>query len=305
MDAETRARYQKWKWQRIRRRVIFPVVILLFVWVVVMIFTISYEDANPNIEGDLANIESENKIVQLGEGVKESVETSMIEPVDLAVEVVEDGHQSDESTSRVWFMPPADHLETISNEEALSYLAFVNQNFRLSSEFVPEDLIVVNVQSVRGTHFGLHLLRATAAHAAEDLFRAAHDEGGHILVAASGFRSYLDQINAHHYMIGRYGEVEAQRVSARPGHSEHQLGLALDITTHALGGRLTPAFSTTPEGTWVRNHAHRFGFIIRYPQDREADTGFVYEPWHIRYVGIDVATEIFNEDLIFETYIFQ
>lgn len=193
---------------------------------------------------------------------------------------------------------PEDNAVTLSDGEALSYLALINRNFRMASHFVPGNLSVVNVQSIQGQHS----LRASAARAAETLFQAALDEENLTLVAVSGFRSYATQTMVHNNFINTMGVTEARRVSARPGHSEHQLGLALDVTSHALSG-LTQQFSSTPEGIWVRNNAHRFGFIIRYPAGREADTGYIYEPWHIRFVGIDAATQIFNGGLILEEFL--
>ena len=192
---------------------------------------------------------------------------------------------------------PEDNAITISSSDALSYLALVNRHFRVSSQFSPGDLSVVNVQSI----LGVHSMRSTAARAIENLFEAAAEEG-HILVATSGYRSYATQQATHNHFISTRGETEARRVSARPGHSEHQLGLAIDITTPTLGN-LSSTFSSTPEGTWVRENAHHFGFIIRYPAGREADTGFIYEPWHLRYVGTDTATQMFGSGLILEEFL--
>jgi D-alanyl-D-alanine carboxypeptidase len=187
----------------------------------------------------------------------------------------------------------------LSNRESLSYLVLVNRYFKLANDFTPSDLVTINVQSLNGPH----LLRVTVARAAEDLFNAAYVEEGHVLLATSGYRSFITQESTHNHWVNVLGLEEARRVSARPGHSEHQLGLALDLSTHALGGGLSENFSLTPEGTWVKNNAHRFGFIVRYPQNREADTGFTYEPWHIRYVGVEAATEIFNSGQILEEYL--
>jgi LAS superfamily LD-carboxypeptidase LdcB len=174
----------------------------------------------------------------------------------------------------------------------------VNQDFRLASSFAPNDMRVVNVRSVNGTH----RMRRTAAGYAENLFQDAR-RSGHTLIATSGFRSYATQRATHNHWISVLGLTQARRVSARPGHSEHQLGLALDISTPRLGGALSASFSSTSEGRWLRNNAHRYGFIIRYPRNREADTGFAYEPWHIRFVGVDAATEIFNRGLILEEFL--
>lgn len=186
----------------------------------------------------------------------------------------------------------------LSNSESLSYLVLVNRYFRLANDFTPNDLSIVNVPSLNGEH----LLRIAAARATEELFIEAN-EAGYILLATSGYRSFATQESIHNHWINVLGLEEARRVSARPGHSEHQLGLALDVSTHTLGGYLSEDFSSTSEGTWVRNNAHRFGFIIRYPQNREADTGITYEPWHIRYVGIEAATEIFNNGMILEEFL--
>ena len=192
---------------------------------------------------------------------------------------------------------PENYAVMLYQNDALSYLALVNRHFRLSSGFSPEDLSALHVASINGTHH----MRYTAARAAEDLFASA-SEAGHTLWATSGYRSYMTQHHTHNHWISVHGETEARRISARPGHSEHQLGLALDITTPSLGG-LSTAFSSTSEGTWVRYNAHHYGFIVRYPQNREADTGFIYEPWHIRFVGVDAATAIFNSGQILEEFL--
>ena len=189
----------------------------------------------------------------------------------------------------------------ITDEQAMSYLALVNNCYRLTRDFTPRDLSPVNVESMH-THGGVHQLRETAARAAEQLFQAAAVDGM-FLIATSGFRSYESQTMFHNNAIRDFGLLEARRRSAPPGHSEHQLGLALDLSTHELGGDLRQIFIETPQGMWVSQNAHRFGFILSYPYNREADTGIMYEPWHNRYVGVEVATEIFNNNLILEEYL--
>jgi LAS superfamily LD-carboxypeptidase LdcB len=195
-----------------------------------------------------------------------------------------------------------DNISMLTDEEALSYLVLVNNCNRLPSEFIPGDLSPVHVESwhvVEGTH---HLMRETAARAAEDLFQAAEAEGL-FLIATSGYRSYALQTVLHTQAINDWGPEEARRRSAVPGHSEHQLGLALDISTFALNGELVQALSETSEGIWLHQNAHRFGFIVSYPKGRETDTGFIYEPWHIRYVGVEAATEIVNNRQILEEFL--
>lgn len=191
---------------------------------------------------------------------------------------------------------------TLSDEQALSYLVLVNRCYRVSDEFEPADLSPVNVESRRVLEGSHHLLRETAARAAEALFQAAEAEDL-FLIASSGYRSYEWQTYFYTNAVDTIGLEEARRVSAVPGHSEHQLGLALDVSTRELEGDLIEAFATTPEGMWVNENAHRFGFIISYPQNREAETGFIYEPWHIRFIGVEAATEIFNHEQILEAFL--
>ena len=101
------------------------------------------------------------------------------------------------------------------------------------------------------------------------------------------------------------GGEAADTYSARAGHSEHQTGLAVDITSDSVNEELTVEFGETEEGKWVAENAHRFGFIIRYPEDKTLLTGYQYEPWHLRYVGIDAATEIYENGWILEEYILE
>jgi len=200
---------------------------------------------------------------------------------------------------------PENSASEISNAEAMSYLALVNRHFRVSSNFSPNDLSVVNALNIYGSLNQQIQMRTTAARALEAMLDAAYEEGGHVLIIISGYRSYEMQTATHNYHIANRGEEEARRISARPGHSEHQLGLAMDLSTFALGGQLSTEFSSTPEGMWIRDNAHRFGFIIRYPADREADTGFTYEPWHLRYIGIEAAIQMHGSDQILEEFILE
>ena len=104
----------------------------------------------------------------------------------------------------------------------------------------------------------------------------------------SGFRSYSRQSTLYNNYVNRDGKAAADTYSARAGHSEHQTGLAADINS------LYQSFIDTPEGKWLNNNCHKYGFIIRYPKGKESITGYIYEPWHIRYVGVDIATSLYN-----------
>ena len=113
-------------------------------------------------------------------------------------------------------------------------------------------------------------------------------ETGYSLFSASAYRSYDTQISTYDGWVADYGQAEADRFSARPGHSEHQTGLAMDLGASSCGCTDEP-FGSTPEGIWVAANAWRFGYIVRYPDGYEAVTGYIWEPWHVRYVGLAIA----------------
>ena len=114
---------------------------------------------------------------------------------------------------------------------------------------------------------------------------------------SSGYRSYKDQERIYNNYVAIDGIVKADTYSARPGHSEHQSGLAIDVNS------IDYTFLNTPECDWLAKNAHKYGFIIRYPLGKEAYTGYSYEPWHIRYLGIDTATAVYNSGLSLEEYL--
>lgn len=129
-----------------------------------------------------------------------------------------------------------------------------------------------------------------------EMFAAASTEGLSLWVR-SGYRSYNDQLWQYNVYAQRDGVALADTYSARAGHSEHQTGLAFDLNS------LYKSFGQTPEGLWLAANCHRFGFIIRYPEDKEHITGYMYEPWHVRYLGVDVATAVYESGLCLEEYL--
>lgn len=120
---------------------------------------------------------------------------------------------------------------------------------------------------------------------------------GLYLVNNSGYRSYWTQSTIYNNYVSMDGQAAADRYSARPGHSEHQTGLALDLNS------IDMSFENTPEHLWVKENAHKYGFIIRYPEDKEHITGYQYEPWHLRYLGVEIATAVYESGLCLEEYL--
>lgn len=135
------------------------------------------------------------------------------------------------------------------------------------------------------------------AQTAFDEMRAAAKAEGLTLKIVSGYRSYKKQDKLYHNYAARDGAVLADRYSARAGSSEHQTGYAMDVNS------VRQSFADTAEGKWLAAHCAEYGFILRYPKDKEAETGFMYEPWHIRYLGVDLAQKITDSGLCLEEYL--
>lgn len=117
----------------------------------------------------------------------------------------------------------------------------------------------------------------------------------------SGYRSYDYQAELYNNYVARDGKEAADRYSAEPGHSEHQTGLAIDVGSYDSAVLLQTSFEYTPEFEWLEVNAHKYGYIIRYMKGKEDITGYMYEPWHLRYVG-DKATDIYESGLTLEEY---
>ncbi len=182
-----------------------------------------------------------------------------------------------------------------------SILVLVNKERPLPADYKPADLVEPNVPFSFAEKVEKRLMRAEAARALERLF-AASEEEGLSLYAVSGFRSYERQEAIFAYNASLHGEEKANQFSARPGQSEHQTGLAMDVSSPAVQFDLIEEFANTPEGKWLAENAARFGFIIRYPKDKTEITQYQYEPWHLRYVGIEAALEMAEQNLTLEEY---
>lgn len=177
-----------------------------------------------------------------------------------------------------------------------SLVQLVNKNHHIPADYVPDDLVWVNLPSTRDTQ-----LRADAAEHLIQLFNGASAQGL-TLYCNSGYRSYATQAALYQWNVEMYGVAGAELVSARPGMSEHQLGLAMDVTSATVDFDLVESFGATAEGQFIRDHAHEYGFIVRYPQGKTNITGYAYEPWHLRYLGVPVATAIYNSGKTMEEF---
>lgn len=192
-----------------------------------------------------------------------------------------------------------DYSIIIENPEKIDVL--VNKTRALPENYVPEDLVTLSEVPTVLSNPEVNQLRNDACEALTEMFNAAKDEG-YELHARSGYRSYYTQAALYSSYVESYGKQAADKYSAKPGQSEHQTGLSMDITCEALNYKLDTTFDQTEEGKWVLENAHHFGFIIRYPKGKEEITGYSYEPWHIRYLGIELAEEVYDSGLTLDEY---
>ncbi|MBZ9609638.1 M15 family metallopeptidase [Clostridium estertheticum] len=177
-------------------------------------------------------------------------------------------------------------------------LMLVNRGNTLDKDYVPHNLKVVNVKIYPNVSNEEMLMKGNAGDALKRLFRKGEEEGI-ILYALSGYRSYATQKELYENSIKIRGKGYTYKYVATAGKSEHQLGLAMDITN----AEKSTGFENTKEGKWLQENAYKFGFIIRYGKGKEDITGYNYEPWHVRYVGVENSEKIYSKDITLEEFL--
>lgn len=236
------------------------------------------------------------------ESIKSEKEKVPVTPEKVAQTQTSNDNQTDTSptdTSPSVIKPPSTS-KLVTNPTHV--LVLVYKNNRLPASYVPVSMVVPNVKFSFAGFDEKKKMRQDAASALEKMFNQAREENIE-LYAVSGYRSYQRQTLIFQSNVNKYGEKAANQFSARPGESEHQTGLAMDITSASAGYKLSEDFGQTREGQWVNENAHKFGFIISYQKGKELITGYQYEPWHLRYVGIEAAKVITSQNFALEEYL--
>ena len=182
----------------------------------------------------------------------------------------------------------------LSKDKASKLDVIVNKYYKLDKDYEPEDLTVINSKFASGTQ----KLRKEAAGKFEEMASDMLKENLKIY-AGSTYRSYSYQEGLYNRYVKKDGFKEAETYSARAGYSEHQLGLAVDI----VNGKWNYLSENDKEYTWLVNNSYKYGFILRYPHESEYITGYVFEDWHFRYLGIDLATKVYESKLTYDEYI--
>lgn len=176
-----------------------------------------------------------------------------------------------------------------------SIWVIANKNRQLQpKDYQPSDLVTPSVPLRLGADADEMKLRQEAASALEEMFAAAEQDQLKLMIS-SAFRSYNFQTGLYNRYVKQQGQATADTQSARPGYSEHQTGLAVDVEPASRECEVEVCFGDMAEGQWVAANAYKYGFVIRYPEGKQAITGYIYEPWHLRYVGKALAREVHKQ----------
>ena len=185
--------------------------------------------------------------------------------------------------------------EMLENNE---YIVLANRDNLLGEDYVPEDLVKLTCRKISSDPIQM---RKAAAEALSDMFDAAKADGI-TLYAHSGYRSYRTQKTMYYNRL-KSNKGKDDGVVAYPGSSDHQTGLGIDVINKSgIGKRFTSAFAKTKEGIWLEEHSAEYGFVIRYEKDKEEITKIIYEPWHLRYVGTQIAQYMKLHNLCLEEF---
>ncbi len=250
-------------------------------------FFVTGEDLTTEYTGEVVTDSAEETTTEYqGEVVYETEAEENEEPSEEENEEPSEEENQEEVTEKKEVTPAITSGYTANGFEVtvadgITYVGGIliaNKSYSLPADYAPGDLLPECQDA-------FNRMQATA-----------YDEG-YVLYNSSGYRSYELQESLYTRYCNNDGKEAADRYSARPGHSEHQTGLAIDLN------EISSSFANTAEGKWVAAHCHEYGFILRYPEGKEGITGYMYEPWHIRYVGVDTATAVYNSGLCLEEYL--
>ena len=187
------------------------------------------------------------------------------------------------------------YSNVVDSDTSKEKLLLVNKYSKLSENYEPTDLVDISNQYSYGEN---QKLRSEAYEWYITMYNMAKNEGIKIIVNSS-YRSYKDQDETYNYYLNNYSQEYTDAYAARPGYSEHQTGLAVDVIAP---GYNRDTFDQSEAYKWLENNAYKYGFILRYPKGKEKITGFNYEPWHYRYVGQEAAKKIHEENITYDEY---
>lgn len=203
------------------------------------------------------------------------------------------------SSSNWWDYPEITLPTTRSGDDLL---VLVNKTYQLPQDYAPSDLVSASLSGIRlGSGF---LVRNILINDLKDMVNAANTDGIDLSVV-SAYRSYQDQVSTYNYWktVNGGNADAADKISARAGYSQHQLGTAIDFSTSEIADGLNGQFTNTKASKWLYNYSWEYGFVISYPEGYEGITGYSFESWHYRYIGVANAKEMHDNGMIEELYL--
>ena len=187
------------------------------------------------------------------------------------------------------------YTNTRKSDISKNELMLTNKFYNLDDRYNSDSMVSVSKQYSYGEN---QMVTSDTFDAFLNMYNAAKKENLTLIINSS-YRSYEDQEEIYNEYKSTRGEEFANKIAAKPGYSEHQTGMAIDIQTY---GSTASTFESFKEFKWLQDNAHKYGFILRYPKDKEYLTGYEYESWHYRYVGVKAATYIHENDITFDEY---
>lgn len=274
------------------------IIIGLLFLVGIMIGLVLKEDSKVLDTANIFNNDYENKTSKYSQGkITPSRGNSINEHEYSNLEEVPDLNDSTVSTTLT--KDEIKEIKDIINSDTTGLYTLVNKENLLSKEYMPGNLVIPNINLVSERSNEKNLVSGTMVEDLEQMFYDAQEEGINLFLS-NGFRGYDSQTYIYNEDIQNKDSEHSEYV-AKPGESEHQLGLAIDITSRDMAFDLNQSFENTKEGAWVLENAYKYGFILRYTKTKEDITGYKYEPWHYRYVGNKTISKLcHNKDLTLE-----
>ena len=194
-------------------------------------------------------------------------------------------------------LDPSKSVPLDTTPESITVL--VNRAFLLPSDYIPAGLVKVDLKFDTIVESEKNYLRSEAAAQLEKMVADARKKKV-VITGVSGYRSYARQEEVFNESAEQNGKEHADKFCALPGSSEHQTGLAVDVSTPEIGNVLEQSFADTRAGRWVERNCYKYGYVIRYPKGKSKITGYNYEPWHLRYVGLNKAEYLYKNKLTLE-----
>jgi D-alanyl-D-alanine carboxypeptidase len=263
-----------------------------------MLFIYQYKNSNRytilnEAKKSEEGVEDENNVDDSTEDISESIDEETPEQINT--------QENGSSASSVnWWEYPEEIYEAERDGDDL--LVLVNKKYKLPSSYTPSDLVKASESGIRrGENYYLReILIADLTNLVNDAESAGID-----LSIVSGYRSYSTQESTYQHWVNYNGgdTDEADKISARAGHSQHQLGTTVDFSTSEISDGIGSQFNGTAAQEWLETNAYKYGFVLAYPYGREEITGYSYESWHYRYIGIENAKGVYENGMILEIYL--